>query len=88
MENKSWANTLTKISEKKLNKEILIINDQMYNLNGKLINSIFQSLAGWFKKKIFRHFSIVCLWKIFEILLAKNTVKNLSIFPSTSAFAY
>lgn len=63
-------------------------NDQMYNLNGNLINSIFQRLAGWWFKKIFRHFNIVCLWKTFEILLAKNSIKNLSIFPSTSAFAY
>ena len=74
----------------KLNKEILIRKYQMYNLNnGKLINSIFQSLTGWwFKKKIFRHFNIVCLWKTFAILLAKNSVKNLNVFPSTSAFAY
>lgn len=74
----------------KFNKEILIRKYQMYNLNnGKLINSVFQSLAGWwFKKKIFRHFNIVCLWKTFAILLAKNSVKNLNVFPSTSAFAY
>lgn len=62
----------------------------MYKLiNSKLVNSRFQSSAGWwFKKKIFRHFNTVCLWKTFAILLAKNSVKKLNIFPSTSAFAY